>query len=730
MDCNIRFDSENIALENQAVTTSFVKNRLVRVIEQVFDSHSTPQTVSRFNRLDIDLGQISMTEFPDELENRMRKKLDALLNQIHPSLETAPLEPEQDMIQTREKADQEVLFFFLENGFLPWYGPVPGNAEIKKNLDGLLLSQPQTLISFLKTLETPKPVIRRLHHQFGKKVLEKIHDLLLSEQAFKDPAQIRTAKQMHRIEPDPDEKAAPMETLLEEILKGLKNTFSDMIVTQNDPGAATDQKQNPAMGNTFIRQPSPAVRTDSGKISHLNTDQTTVDLPPEQLKRLQKKNADQGTMPEKTQAEQSDIHEAAQVKQLGIPAKLTADHTDNPSAIPADIPAALLNMLEQDPGLCRDIAEKPDINDLQQVIWFLIQNFIPASALADHWSDKKFTDLKNALPPAVYQLHFKADSVKAFLIRVFINLTRHRLNARLGIDQTAAQLSAEQLTRMLEKIADQGTMPGGQQTEQSDIHEAVQAKKLGIPAKLPADHTDNPSAIPADIPAVLLNMLEQDPGLCRDIAEKLDIKDLWHMILTFVETIKKESDRLDFSFAGFFQADTIHMPAAANETIYIQNAGMILAGPFLPQLFQKLELLAQKEFKSRDASEKAVHILEYLVNKQLMAPEYRLVLNKILCGIEPGIPVRRDIDLTEKDKDITQELIHTMITHWKAIGNTSLDGFRESFLIREGKLSLKDDAWSLLVESKPFDMLLDRIPWSFKTIRHPWMDRVIHVKWR
>lgn len=29
---------------------------------------------------------------------------------------------------------------------------------------------------------------------------------------------------------------------------------------------------------------------------------------------------------------------------------------------------------------------------------------------------------------------------------------------------------------------------------------------------------------------------------------------------------------------------------------------------------------------------------------------------------------------------------------------------------------LRDDAWRLLVQSRTFDMLLDRIPWSFSTL--------------
>ena len=78
-----------------------------------------------------------------------------------------------------------------------------------------------------------------------------------------------------------------------------------------------------------------------------------------------------------------------------------------------------------------------------------------------------------------------------------------------------------------------------------------------------------------------------------------------------------------------------------------------------------------------------------------------------------------------------ESLILGMIQNWKAIGNTSIQGFRESFLNRKGVLTLdQNNYWHLKVEPKTFDMLLDSLPWSFSIIKHPWMDRVIHVKWR
>ncbi|WP_020589084.1 contractile injection system tape measure protein [Desulfobacter curvatus] len=167
-----------------------------------------------------------------------------------------------------------------------------------------------------------------------------------------------------------------------------------------------------------------------------------------------------------------------------------------------------------------------------------------------------------------------------------------------------------------------------------------------------------------------------------------------------------------------------------SEPIFVENAGMVLAGPYLSMLFNKLDLLEDKAFKSRYAAEKAVHILEYMVTGEQSAPEYRLMLNKLLCGMEPDRPIHQLFLLEKAQTDLTRELILSMIAHWKVLGKTSVEGFRQSFLTREGRLEATEDAWSLVVAPKPFDMLLDRIPWTFSPIRLPWMDRVLHVHWR
>jgi len=166
------------------------------------------------------------------------------------------------------------------------------------------------------------------------------------------------------------------------------------------------------------------------------------------------------------------------------------------------------------------------------------------------------------------------------------------------------------------------------------------------------------------------------------------------------------------------------------EDIHIANAGIVLAAPYLPRLFEMLGLTEKSAFKNSQAAERGVHMLQYLVDEHIDSPEYQLVLNKLLCGIKTGIPIERQISLSLHEEQQLEGLLQGMTQNWKSLGNTSIAGLRQSFLQRQGRLQLRDDAWHLLVEAKPYDMLLDQIPWSFSTIKFPWMERVIYVDWR
>lgn len=166
----------------------------------------------------------------------------------------------------------------------------------------------------------------------------------------------------------------------------------------------------------------------------------------------------------------------------------------------------------------------------------------------------------------------------------------------------------------------------------------------------------------------------------------------------------------------------------AREGIYIDNAGLVLLHPFFPQFFEALELVSHDKLLR---PERALSLLHFLATGQTVAPEYELVLPKILCNVSLSAPVETHFELTGAEKEEALALLKAVIRHWEALRQTSPDGLRGTFLLRPGKVSQHDDGdWFLKVETNAFDILLDQLPWGISLIKLPWMQYNLWVEWR
>jgi len=166
---------------------------------------------------------------------------------------------------------------------------------------------------------------------------------------------------------------------------------------------------------------------------------------------------------------------------------------------------------------------------------------------------------------------------------------------------------------------------------------------------------------------------------------------------------------------------------AAKEGFYIENAGLVLLHPFLPRCFVALGIADQDTLLQ---PERALCLLHYLNTGQTVPPEYELILPKILCNMPLEVPVEANVKLTTAEKEEAAALLEAVVQHWEALRNTSIDGLRGTFLVRSGKVSLRDDGdWLLQVEPKSYDILLDQLPWSIGLIKLPWMERMLWVQW-
>ncbi|HVG46490.1 MAG TPA: contractile injection system tape measure protein, partial [Longimicrobium sp.] len=170
------------------------------------------------------------------------------------------------------------------------------------------------------------------------------------------------------------------------------------------------------------------------------------------------------------------------------------------------------------------------------------------------------------------------------------------------------------------------------------------------------------------------------------------------------------------------------------EPVYVANAGLVLASPFLPHLFASLGLLGEGEdgrprLRDAEAVSRGVHLLQYLVDGRTDTPEPALALNKVLCGVPLATPVDASIQMTGEEQATCDQLLAAMLARWEAIRGTSVAGLRETFLQREGRLNGAEGGWKLTVQRKTVDVLVDQVPWSISVVLHRWMPAPLHVTW-
>ncbi|MEO0408500.1 MAG: contractile injection system tape measure protein [Cyanobacteria bacterium P01_A01_bin.135] len=164
--------------------------------------------------------------------------------------------------------------------------------------------------------------------------------------------------------------------------------------------------------------------------------------------------------------------------------------------------------------------------------------------------------------------------------------------------------------------------------------------------------------------------------------------------------------------------------------LYIRHAGLVLLHPFLAAYLRGIDLATGNAFQNQLAQQQAIYLLHYLATRQTHAPEYDLVLPKLLCSWPLNGAIAADIPLPEKALPEGEALLQAAIDHWGALKSTSPDGLREGFLQRDGKLTQTGErTWKLQVEQKAIDVLLSRLPWGVSMVKLPWMEILLTVEW-
>ena len=167
-----------------------------------------------------------------------------------------------------------------------------------------------------------------------------------------------------------------------------------------------------------------------------------------------------------------------------------------------------------------------------------------------------------------------------------------------------------------------------------------------------------------------------------------------------------------------------------SEGIPVNNAGLVLLNGYIELLFDRLGLFnGSRTFLNAEAPFYAIKYLQFLATGTINTEKDVLVLNNILCGVPLLTPIKHDLEVSATNKELIESLIKAAIGQWPQIGQSSIDGFRGNWLLREGLLVEYADRWELTVEKKAYDILIARSPFSLSVIKYPWMDKPIHVNW-
>lgn len=251
-------------------------------------------------------------------------------------------------------------------------------------------------------------------------------------------------------------------------------------------------------------------------------------------------------------------------------------------------------------------------------------------------------------------------------------------------------------------------------------------------------------------------------------------------VITQDQQSKKDHDQKEASLLKRKKKD---QKADKELNIYIRNSGLIFIWPFLEDLLTKQGLLEDQQFITKIDHNNALHALQYLVTEELSTPDWRIILNKLLCGMEYNevtyagyylwdkkdfaktilqqqekelptdelpnnssqkttqLVIPEEIELLKKNAD---ETLNNVLQNWEDLKKLEkfepfrqgfgLQHLREYILQRDGVLRYieqeEDEGyWHLTITWEPYDAEIKNLPWPINKIYLPFMKEKLVVFW-
>ncbi len=173
LELNIKGINEDVDLENKVVSLYYEK--IVPVIEKVLDELNVDGKVIRYDKIEIDTGSFELNTLMEELAPRVEKILRQELKKAFHEISSD--KPAVAQVE-QWTADREVLLFYLEYGYLPWWGQIKSREELEKTMKVLLAANDEQMLRFLSIHKSDHNITSRLAYQFSKEIILRILVLL------------------------------------------------------------------------------------------------------------------------------------------------------------------------------------------------------------------------------------------------------------------------------------------------------------------------------------------------------------------------------------------------------------------------------------------------------------------------------------------------------------------------------------------------------------------------
>jgi hypothetical protein len=166
------------------------------------------------------------------------------------------------------------------------------------------------------------------------------------------------------------------------------------------------------------------------------------------------------------------------------------------------------------------------------------------------------------------------------------------------------------------------------------------------------------------------------------------------------------------------------------ETLYVDDAGLVILWPFLDRFFLRTGLIdLDRRFIDEQARMQAIALLAQLAFEEPEPPEFRLPLAKLLCGCSPEHEFTLERPLAPEQIVECDRLLAAVIENAPILRDATVTSFRANFVQRPAALSIREGAWLLEVEAGPHDIVLERFPWSWSWVKLAWMADPLFVRW-